>query len=63
MKKSYQKINEQNLSLGDLVSIVSSCSRNDRETTAALADLFESGRVLVHTPRGKRRVRVATAEV
>jgi len=59
MKSHYQKINQQNLSLGELVSIVSSCARNEKETAAALADLFESGRVVVRTPAGKRRVRLS----
>jgi hypothetical protein len=33
------------LSLGDLILAVSSCSRNSREAAAAIADLIESGKV------------------
>jgi len=32
-------------SLGDLILAVSSCTSNSRETVAAIADLFASGRV------------------
>ena len=33
------------LSLGDLILAVSSCTSSNRETVAAVADLFASGRV------------------
>jgi hypothetical protein len=33
------------LSLGDLILAVSSCTSSNRETVAAIADLFASGRV------------------
>src|SRR5207253_11457260 len=33
------------LSLGDLILAVSSCTSNNRETVATVADLFASGRV------------------
>ena len=33
------------LSLGDLIVAVSSCTRSSKETVAAVADLFASGRV------------------
>ncbi len=43
------------MSLGDLIMAVSSCSRNNRETVAAVADLIESGRVRFQT--GSRKIR------
>jgi len=45
MKKHLNKIHRSQLSLGDLILAVSSCSRNSREAAAAVADLIESGRV------------------
>ncbi len=45
MKKSLRKVHRSNLSLGDLILAVSSCSRNSREAAAAVADLLESGQV------------------
>jgi hypothetical protein len=45
MKKHLRKIHRSNLSLGDLIFAVSSCSRNSREAAAAVADLLESGQV------------------
>ncbi len=59
MKNPYRKINRKNYSLGELVSIVSSCARDSRETLAALVDLFESGRVQLENHGRKKRVRVA----
>lgn len=44
MKKSL-KIAHRNHTLGELIVAVSSHSRNDRETVAAVVDLLESGRV------------------
>lgn len=44
------------LTLGDLVLAVSSSSRNQNEAAAALADLFESGRVSLSGRRRKLRV-------
>ncbi len=61
MKNYYRKINRSKYSLGDLVSIVGSCTRDSKETLAALVDLFESGRVLVKNHGQLKRVRVATA--
>ena len=43
MKK--HKAHRNQLSLGDLILAVSSCSRNSREAAAAVADLLESGQV------------------
>ena len=46
------------LCLGDLILAVSSCSRNNRETIAAVADLLESGRVQLQSGGRKVRARV-----
>ena len=48
MKKQDRKLNRQTMNLGDLIMTVSSCSKNNRETVATVADLLASGRVLVH---------------
>ncbi len=45
MKKHVRKVHRSQLSLGDLILAVSSCSRNSREAAAAVADLLESGQV------------------
>jgi len=45
MKKTQRKAHRSQLSLGDLIMAVSSCSRNSREAAAAVADLLESGQV------------------
>jgi len=58
MKNPYRKINRKHYSLGDLISIVSSCARDSRETLAALVDLFESGRVRLENHGRLKRVRV-----
>jgi len=58
MKKNMQKTSRAPLSLGDLILAVSSCSRNSRETVAAVADLLESGRVRLQTGGRKIRARV-----
>jgi hypothetical protein len=47
MKKHLRKIHRSQLSLGDLIFAVSSCSRNAREAAAAVADLIESGQVRI----------------
>ncbi|MGA7395496.1 MAG: hypothetical protein WBL40_19195 [Terrimicrobiaceae bacterium] len=59
MKNRYSKINRNRYSLGELISIVSSCARDSRETLAALIDLFESGRVRLENNGRLKRVRVA----
>lgn len=58
MKKNHQKMNRTNYSLGDLILAVSSSSRNNRETVAAVADLIESGRVRFQTNGRKVRAHV-----
>ena len=45
MKKHQRKVHRSQLSLGDLILAVSSCSRNSTEAAAAVADLIETGRV------------------
>ena len=47
MKKIIRKAHRSQLSLGDLILAVSSCSRNSREAAAAVADLLESGQVRI----------------
>ena len=37
------------MNLGDLIMTVSSCAKNSRETVATVADLLNSGRVLVQS--------------
>ena len=59
MKDRHRKINGKQYSLGELISIVSSCARDSRETLAAVVDLFESGRVLLENHGRLKRVRVA----
>jgi hypothetical protein len=39
----------QKLSLGDLILAVSSCTKNTKETVAAVADLLGSGKVRVQS--------------
>jgi len=58
MKKHQRKTNRANLSLGDLILAVSSSSRNNRETVAAVADLLDSGRVRLQSGGTKLRARV-----
>lgn len=55
MKKNQNKIHRHNYSLGDLILAVSSSSKNNRETVAAVADLIESGRVRFQTNGQKIR--------
>ena len=46
-------------SLGDLVATVSSYARNDRETLAAIQDLFRKGNVVAKTRHGCKRLKLA----
>lgn len=46
------------LSLGDLVFAVGSCTKNTKETVAAVADLLGSGQVRVESNGQFRRARV-----
>jgi hypothetical protein len=47
------------ISLGELVSTVASYARNERETLAALQDLFSKGSVVARTRRGSKRLKLA----
>ncbi|HET7511905.1 MAG TPA: hypothetical protein VFJ88_04010 [Chthoniobacterales bacterium] len=48
MKKNTQILKARpKLSLGDLILAVSSCTKNTKETVAAVADLLGSGQVRV----------------
>ena len=59
MKKNNLKTaNRVNYSLGDLILAVSTFSKNNRETVAAVADLLESGRVRFSGQGRKVRARV-----
>lgn len=58
MKKPLKKVTRSSYSLGDLILAVSSVSRNNRETVAAVADLLESGRVRLNSHGRKVRARV-----
>ena len=58
MKKTLKKSARSNPSLGDLILAVSSYSKNNRETIAAVADLLESGQVRLHSNGRKVRARV-----
>lgn|GEM_PF-469645 len=57
MKNPYRKINRRHYSLGELVEIVASCAKSNVEAIAAMKDLFESGRVLVHANGRAKKVR------
>jgi hypothetical protein len=57
MKKTHKKATRQ-YCLGDLILAVSSYSRNNRETVAAVADLLESGQVRLSSQGRKIRARV-----
>lgn len=59
MKNHYSRINRQKMSLGELVGIVGSCSKNHNETLATLIDLFESGRVRAKDGRRLKRIRIS----
>ncbi|MEI6323242.1 MAG: hypothetical protein WCP60_09090 [bacterium] len=56
-KKTLSKITT--MSLGDLVSAVSCYARNERETLAAIQDLFRKGSVVAQTAQGRKRLRLA----
>ena len=57
MKKHLRKVHRSQLSLGDLIFTVASCSRNSREAAAAVADLLESGQVRLLSSGDKVRAR------
>ena len=59
MKKNLKTVARANYSLGDLILAVSSSSKNNRETLAAVADLLESGQVRLNSHGRKVRARVS----
>ena len=58
MKNNNQVLKPRTLSLGDLILAVSSCTKNTRETVAAVADLLSSGQVRVENNGRFQRARV-----
>ena len=58
MKKNLKKAARANYSLGDFILAVSSSSKNNRETIAAVADLLESGQVRLNSAGRKVRARL-----
>lgn len=58
MKKTNQIFAPRKLSLGDLILAVNSCTRNTKETVAAVADLLGSGQVRVENNGRFTRARV-----
>jgi|GEM_PF-1917641 len=58
VKTAYNKMNQSKHSLGDLVAAVASCARSERETVAALLDLFAGGRVKIKDHGHLKRVRI-----
>jgi hypothetical protein len=58
MKKTTQILKPRTLSLGDLILAVSSCTKNTKETVAAVADLLGSGQVRVENNGRFTRARV-----
>ncbi len=62
MKNYYRKLNSGKFSLGEMIEVVGSCARDSREMIAALADLFDSGRVMVNSQGRLKRVKLAAAK-
>jgi hypothetical protein len=59
MKKNLKKSQRaDHYSLGDLILAVSTYSKNNRETVAAVADLLDSGKVRLSSQGRKIRARV-----
>lgn len=58
MKKHQRKTSRASYKLGDLIVAVSSCTKSNRETVAAVADLLDSGRVRFQAGGRKFRARV-----
>ena len=58
MKKTDQFLKQPTLSLGDLILAVSSCTKNTKETVAAVANLLGSGQVRVENNGRFTRARV-----
>lgn len=47
------------ISLGELVTTISSYASNEREVLAAIQDLFRKGSVVARTRRGSKRLKLA----
>ena len=58
MKKTPRKIQRAVHNLGELIQLVSSCSRSTSETVVAVADLIETGRVRFQSEGRKVRAHV-----
>ena len=59
MKKNQQLLKtSQDVSLGDLILAVSSCTKSTKETVATVADLLASGQVKVQSNGHFTRARV-----
>jgi hypothetical protein len=58
MKRPDRKMHRQTMNLGELIMTVSSCAKNNRETVATVADLLNSGRVLMGTTGHASRAHV-----
>lgn len=58
MKTHSQMLKTTKLSLGDLILAVSSCTKNTKETVAAVADLLASGQVRFESNGRMARARV-----
>jgi hypothetical protein len=58
MKKQDRKFHRQTMNLGELIMTVSSCAKNNQETVATVADLINSGRVLMGTTGHASRAHV-----
>ena len=58
MKKMPRKIQRAVHNLGELIQLVSSCSRTKSETVATVADLIETGRVRFQSEGHKVRAHI-----
>ncbi len=58
MKKIPRKIQRTVHNLGELIQLVSSCTRSKGETVAAVADLIETGRVRFQSEGHKVRAHI-----
>jgi hypothetical protein len=50
---------KQYITLGDMISAVSDYAQNERETLAAIQDLFRKGSVVAKTRHGSKRLKLA----
>jgi hypothetical protein len=57
----YRKFNRARYSLGELVSVIGSVTRDSREAVAAMVDLLQSGRVQLNERGHRKRVKVCQA--